>query len=59
MAIAFPKIEHISDVLPSIAGMDEFSVKDGSAYFDVVDYHIMDNHTFKHDDPEIYERGTF
>ena len=50
---SFPKIENISDVLPAIEGMKEFNVGDGSRYFDVVDYHIMDSGTFKHEDPEV------
>ena len=51
--LTFPKIEQISDILPAIAGMKEFSVGDGSRYFDVVDYHMMDSHTFKDDDPDM------
>jgi len=51
--LTFPEIKQISDVLPAIAGMSEFNVGDGSRYFDVVDYHMMDSHTFKDDDPDI------
>ena len=51
--LTFPEIKQISDVLPAIAGRSEFSVGDGSRYFDVVDYHMMDSHTFKDDDPDI------
>ena len=49
----FPIINHINDVLPAIDGVREFNVGDGSRFFDVVDYHIMDSHTFKHEDPAI------
>ena len=51
--LKFPTIETITDVLPAIEGKSEFNVGDGSPYFDVVDYHLMDSHTFKDNDPAI------
>ncbi len=50
---SFPNIKTISEVLPAIEGMAEFNIGNGSQYFDVVDYHIMDSHTFRHEDPDI------
>ncbi|UTW54217.1 RNA ligase [Kordiimonas sp. SCSIO 12610] len=46
----FPEITHISQVLGAIEGKDEFFHSEGSPHFDLVDYHLMDSHTFKDDD---------
>lgn len=53
MAITFPNITHIDQVLPAIEGRSEFTHGKNSPHFDLVAYYLLDNDTFKSDDPNI------
>ena len=53
MAITFPNITHISQVLPAIEGRTEFSYWQTNDHFDLVAYYLLASDTFKSDDPAV------
>ena len=53
MAIAFPNITNISQVLPAIEGRTEFSYWQTNEHFDLVAYYLLASDTFNSGNPEI------